>query len=195
MKNLLTRLLLLLLTLPILTAIAQEEGELLDPDVAFRFEARAVDHETLVAEWEVAEGYYLYRDKFRFAVTNGDAVLGQPNIPAGKIKQDEFFGEVEIFRDRVRIEIPVTASSERITLEARSQGCADIGVCYPPHTQTATLTLPAAGDKATDPVSELTGLARDMGGQEEGELLDPEVAFFHTLEVEPGEQALIARWQ
>lgn len=199
MKNRLTRLLLLLLALLPLAAVAQVEGELLDPDVAFRFEARAVDADTLVAEWEVAEGYYLYRDKFRFAITGGDAVLGEPAIPAGKVKQDEFFGEVEIFRDRVRVEIPVSAQSETITLEARSQGCADIGVCYPPHTQTATLTMPAGGPadraQAKDAVAELTGLARDMGGQEEGELLDPDVAFFHSVEVEAGEQALIARWK
>ena len=199
MKNRLTRLLLLLLALLPLAAHAQVEGELLDPDVAFRFEARAVDADTLVAEWTVAEGYYLYRDKIRFAITGGDAVLGEPAIPAGKVKQDEFFGEVEIFRDRVRVEIPVSAQSDTITLEARSQGCADIGVCYPPHTQTATLTMPAGGPadrtEAKDAVAELTGLARDMGGQEEGELLDPDVAFFHSVEVEAGEQALIARWQ
>jgi len=196
MKKTLLSLLLLLLALPSLTLAAggvQDEGELLAPDVAFQFEARAISPDMLVAEWTIAEGYYLYRDKFRFAITEGDAILGEASIPPGKIKQDEFFGEVAIFRDTVRVKLPVTATSETVTLEAVSQGCADIGVCYPPQTQQVTLTLPAGG--AADPVAELTGLAQELGGQSEGELLDPDVAFFHSVEVEAGERALVARWR
>ena len=196
MKKTLFSLLILLLSLPGLSGAAggvQDEGELLDPAVAFKFEARAVDANMLVAEWTVAEGYYLYRDKIRFAITEGDAILGEPSIPPGKIKNDEFFGEVAIFRDTVRVKLPITAQSDTVTLEAISQGCADIGVCYPPQTQSVTLTLPEAS--AADPVAELTGLAQDLGGQSEGELLDPDVAFFHSVEVEAGERALVARWR
>ena len=194
MKHLLG-LLLLLFTLP---AWAEQvaDDELLDPRVAFQFEASAASADRIVAEWTIANGYYLYRDKFRFEIGEGDAILGTAEIPPGKIKQDEFFGEVAIFRDRVRIEIPVTAKSTTLTLEAHSQGCADIGVCYPPQVQTAVLTLPAATAGApVNPVAELAGFAQEMGGQDEGELLDPDVAFFQSIEVEPGENALIARWQ
>ncbi len=122
-------------------ALAQEEP--LDPDLAFRFSARVVDATTLEARWQIADGYYLYRDKFRFELSG--ATLGKVELPPGKIKQDEYFGRVETYRKDVRILLPIerAAGATEVKLTTVSQGCADAGLCYVPQTVSATLKLPA----------------------------------------------------
>ena len=128
------------------TAVAAEP-ELLPAEQAFRYSARALDNRTLEAVFVVADGYYLYRDKFSFAVAPDGAMLGAPELPAGKIKTDQFFGKVETYRGTVVVKLPLAgaAPGQSVVLTADSQGCADIGVCYPPTRQKVTLALPAAG--------------------------------------------------
>jgi thiol:disulfide interchange protein DsbD len=128
-------------------AAAAAGTELLPPEQAFRFSARALDARTLEARFAIADGYYLYRDKFKFAVTPDGAVLGAPELPAGKIKTDEFFGKVETYRGTVVVKLPLSgaAAGQTVVLAADSQGCADVGVCYPPTRQKLTLALPAPG--------------------------------------------------
>jgi thiol:disulfide interchange protein DsbD len=106
--------------------------EFLDPDVAFKFSARALDANTLEARWQIADGYYMYRDKFKFEVAGG--TLGTPSLPAGKVKEDENFGKVETYRKDVRIALPIqrTPGTTAVTLKATAQGCADAGLCYTP---------------------------------------------------------------
>ena len=128
-------------------ASAAAGAELLPPEQAFRFSARALDERTLEARFVIADGYYLYRDKFRFAVTPDGATLGAPELPAGKIKTDEFFGKVETYRGTVVVKLPLSgaAAGQTVVLAADSQGCADIGVCYPPTRQKLALALPVQG--------------------------------------------------
>ena len=123
------------------------DAELLPPEQAFRYSARALDSRTLEARFVIADGYYLYRDKFSFAVAPDGAVLGAPEMPAGKIKTDQFFGKVETYRGTVVVKLPLggAAAGQSVVLTADSQGCADVGVCYPPTRQKLTLALPAAG--------------------------------------------------
>ena len=123
------------------------DAELLPPEQAFRYSARALDSRTLEARFVIADGYYLYRDKFSFAVAPDGAVLGAPELPAGKIKTDQFFGKVETYRGTVVVKLPLggAAAGQSVVLTADSQGCADVGVCYPPTRQKLTLALPAAG--------------------------------------------------
>ncbi len=118
--------------------------EFLDPEVAFKFSARALDANTLEAHWQIADGYYMYRDRFKFEVDG--ATLGTPQKPAGKVKHDENFGAVEIYRKDVRITLPIqhTAGATSVTLKTVSQGCADAGLCYTPQSGSVTLKLPAA---------------------------------------------------
>ena len=116
--------------------------EPLPPEQAFRFSARAVDARTIEARWQITDKYYMYRDKFKFAAEGG--TLGAPNYPPGKMKEDENFGKVEVYRKEVKILIPVEATGV-VTLKAVSQGCWDGGICYPPINQEARIELPAAG--------------------------------------------------
>jgi thiol:disulfide interchange protein DsbD len=117
--------------------------ELLEPEKAFRFSARALD-QVVEVQFAIADGYYMYRDKFRFVAEGNPAVrLGSPELPAGARHKDEFFGEVETYRKQVRIRIPAEGEG-RFDLKVISQGCADIGVCYVPMESQASLQLVAA---------------------------------------------------
>lgn len=118
----------------------------LAPEDAFRFSARALDDHTLEASFDVAGGYYLYRDKLAFTVEPA-APLAVPPLPAGARKHDQWFGDVDTYRGRlvVRLALPQPQPGRTLVLKADSQGCADAGLCYPPIVQQVRLTLPAAG--------------------------------------------------
>ncbi len=123
----------LLLIAAVPPAAAVTDADLLPPERAFRFSALALDAGRLELRYTVAPGYYLYRDKFRFQADA--AALGTAVLPPGQSRRDAFFGEVEIYRGRFRILLPFTAPAgvTRIELRVLSQGCADVGVCYPPY--------------------------------------------------------------
>jgi len=120
--------------------------ELLEADKAFRFSAQALDSGTAEIRYRIADGYYLYRDRFRFAAEPASVALGSPQFPKGEIHEDKFFGKQVTYRGDVRILMPVAAGGvDRVKLTVTSQGCADIGVCYVPQTQSAELRLASAG--------------------------------------------------
>jgi thiol:disulfide interchange protein len=136
----------------------ESEFELLDPEVAFNASATAIDAQTLQIDFVIADGYYMYHDKFRFSSTTAGITLGDPQIPPGKVKIDEFFGEVETHRNAISIRVPYTAQADAassLTLQAASQGCADIGVCYPPLKQNLTVSLAGfTGAQANDEIDQ-----------------------------------------
>ncbi|WP_020163187.1 protein-disulfide reductase DsbD [Methyloversatilis discipulorum] len=144
------------------TAPVRAEPELLPLEQAFRLSAQVVDLNTVEVRFDIADGYYLYRDKLGFAAEQ--AALGTPDIPPGKMKKDEIFGDVEVHRGQLSIRLPLSASGETVTLKVASQGCADAGVCYPPSEQTVLLD-PAQPGVRVWPV----GLDGDNAG---GGLLD-----------------------
>jgi thiol:disulfide interchange protein DsbD len=131
----------LFLLLLALTGLARAE-EPLPPEQAFRFSAQMIDAKTIEARWQITDQYYMYRDKFKFALEGG--TLGAPKLPAGKIKEDELFGKVETYRKEVKILLPVEATGP-VTLKVVSQGCWDGGICYPPINQEARIELLPSG--------------------------------------------------
>ena len=144
------RLLAVTLSLAAAPAFAQlklgaSADELLEPEKAFQFSAHALDAKAIEVNFAIADGYYMYRDKFRFTLDGpAGAKLGVPEMPAGIHKKDEFFGEIETYRKQVSIRIPVEApAASTLQLTVRSQGCADIGVCYVPMDSKATIQLAA----------------------------------------------------
>lgn len=145
------------------------EEDFLPPDQAFRFTAEVVNPGWVEANWQIADGYYLYRHSLGFEALGEGQSVGEPLIPDGKRKQDEFFGEVEVYYRELSVRVPVMArAGEMLELEARYQGCAEDGICYPPMTQQVSLALSDAPVSASaagpGPVSEqdrLAGLIRD----------------------------------
>lgn len=124
------------------------ETELLESEAAFRFSARLLDAKTVEVRFAIADGYYMYRDKFRFQVEPGSAALGTVELPKGKVKVDPTFGKVETYRKSVIAKLPISglAADGSLALTVISQGCADAGVCYPPMTSKAKLNLaPSSG--------------------------------------------------
>jgi thiol:disulfide interchange protein DsbD len=134
-----------------LMAAASAQVNPLAPEKAFRFSARALDPHTVEARFSIADGYYLYRDKLHFAVEPAASGLAMPSLPTGKIKEDQFFGRVETYRGNliVNLQLQATAPGQKVVVQAESQGCADLGICYPPNTQRVTVALPAAGSAPT----------------------------------------------
>jgi thioredoxin:protein disulfide reductase len=137
------RILLLWLVLAAALGHAAAADELLEPEKAFRFSARALGADALEVSFAIADGYYLYRDRFKFE--GQSARLGPAELPRGVRKKDEFFGETEVYRNEVVIRVPVAAGApDPVSLVVTSQGCADVGVCYVPMESRATLRLVAA---------------------------------------------------
>ncbi len=134
---------LLVVSLP---AWAVSEKDLLPVDEAFGLTAQARDRDRVEISWKIAPGYYLYRHRTTVKADAGfDAEALQ--LPAGKKHHDDFFGEVETYRERLTGVLPGKAAdgTDTVTLEVRYQGCADAGVCYPPQKRTLQVKLPAGG--------------------------------------------------
>ncbi len=146
MRNLLIRIFVLCAAafLPLHTALAADD--FLPPEQAFAFSARMADSSTIEVRYRVADGYYLYRDKFAFAADG--ASLGSAEVPRGKVKFDpNFEKDVETMRGDLLIRVPVQAGTA-FTLKVTSQGCSDKGLCYPPMTSEVRLSA-GAGSVAT----------------------------------------------
>lgn len=142
MRGMLRRLLPMLFLLMLAGGVCAEE-DYLPPDVAFRFTARMADAKTIAIHFKIADGYYMYRERFSFKAKG--ATLGMPDLPAGKIKYDETFKkDVETYRHDLDIRVPVEAASG-FTLTVVSQGCADRGLCYAPMESVVKLSPKAKG--------------------------------------------------
>ena len=130
---------------------AVNEADLLEPEKAFRMSTRAVDDRTVEVKFDIADGYYLYRERFKFEAEPGiggaSVKFGTPDFPAGVKKKDEFFGEVETYRKQLVVLLPVekTGGGDTLKLVVTSQGCADVGVCYVPMQTRASVKLAGAG--------------------------------------------------
>ena len=138
----------LLFCIALLWSLTAAGKEFLDPAVAFKPTVRALDAQTLEISFEIASGYYLYRDKFRFAA---DGVqFGPAVLPKGKEKDDENFGKVEVLYQQAVIRLPLQGPAPAsFDLRVTSQGCAEAGICYPPQTRPLAVEMPAPGAAAT----------------------------------------------
>ncbi|KND59984.1 Cytochrome c-type biogeneis protein DsbD, protein-disulfide reductase [Candidatus Burkholderia verschuerenii] len=135
--------------------VARAADDFLDPSVAFKFSASEQPGEVDV-RYKIADGYYMYRERFSFAVKSGDATIGAAQLPAGKVHFDQTFNkDVETYRGELLIRIPVTQAKVPFELAVTSQGCADQGICYPPMEKTYRVrgdALQPAGATPAKPV-------------------------------------------
>ena len=130
--------------------VARAADNFLEPEKAFQFSARMIATDRVEVNFEIAKGYYLYRE--RFAIEADGAVLGEAQIPRGKVKFDENFQkDVETHRDAGRLQVSIAKASGPFSLKVTSQGCADAGLCYPPLTSVAQLDPTASATAGTPP--------------------------------------------
>lgn len=149
-------------------AAAAAADEFLPPQVAFQPVATRLDEATVEVRYTIAKGYYLYKEKFKFAADG--VTLAKPALPPGKLKKDENFGDVEVYYNEVSIRLGAAPESgdafkKLQALEVTSMGCADGGICYPPQTQridiaaapaaTSSPTLAAGGGNEQDRIAAL----------------------------------------
>lgn len=134
----------LLLLIPSLAGFAVAEAQdVLPPEEAFPYTIEA-SSDQLLLKFEVQDGYYLYRERFDFASQTAAVTLGAAVLPSGEIHEDEFFGVVETYRGQFEVSIPYWRSTEtdELDFQLTAQGCADIGLCYPPQRWTSNVSLP-----------------------------------------------------
>ena len=125
--------------------------EFLPPDKAFRFDALAEGTDRVRLNWEIADGYYLYRARIKISTTSTSAQLGAPQLPPGQFKTDEYFGKQEIYHHELVATVPVARASGgelELPLQVTYQGCAEAGLCYPPITKTVAVKLSSGGAAA-----------------------------------------------
>ena len=139
------RLVLLVLSWLLLAAgPARATTDFLEPEKAFQFSARALDAKSVEVRFSIAPGYYLYREQFKFAAAG--AALSPVVLPPGKVKYDRTFDkDLETYRDKVTIVVPVEQAGAEFKLVTTSQGCADAGLCYPPMQSEANVSLTGFG--------------------------------------------------
>jgi thiol:disulfide interchange protein DsbD len=150
------------------------ETEILHPDEAFVFSAEQSDDGNLIARWRITPGYYLYRDKFEFTLRGGQGVeLGTVSLPPGEIKDDEFFGRIQVYKQDIEVPVPLITTADArgpINLVVKYQGCAEAGVCYPPQTKESPFKLTGDGGSGTPSPGVSSGPALPAGGSEQDRL-------------------------
>jgi thiol:disulfide interchange protein DsbD len=97
----------------------------------------------LKLSFQIADGYYLYKDKFKIAGVA--ASFSHPAYPPGMPHEDEYFGKTEVYRHQVVFSIPLSNIDVDAKLKVRFQGCAEAGLCYP----VTTIEIPLIQTKPT----------------------------------------------
>jgi len=179
---------------------AIDESDLLPVEQAFALSTRALDNETIELRWQIADGYYLYRHRIHILSPEG-FTPGALQLPAGKRKHDEFFGDVETYRHELVVRVPITpaAGAGDAVFVVTSQGCADVGICYPPHKVAQRIALPAATSVAApaparavanNPLAALLQPGKAISGND-GLPLPPEQAFGFEAIASAGDELLL----
>src|SRR2546430_2022195 len=149
----------------LLDSVKTSGDDFLPPDRAFRFDALPDGTDRVRLNWEIADGYYLYRARIKIVTPSPRAQLGTPQMPQGQIKTDEYFGRQEVYHHELVATVPVLRASGgafELPLQVTYQGCADAGLCYPPITKSVTVNLSAG---ATSSGTGAAGsFARGAGG-------------------------------
>jgi len=145
MRRLVPALVLLMTLVSVLMALPARADDFLDPEQAFKVDVQLTGDREFQLNFTIAPGYYMYRDQFKLEPAG--ATLGDIAWPTPKRKFDETFQkEVETYRDRLSIKVPVTAlPAAPLKLVLTGQGCADKGLCYPPMKSELTLGLKGFG--------------------------------------------------
>ncbi len=133
------------------------QPEFLDPDDAFILSAEVVSRDVVNVHWEIAEGYYLYQDIFKFSFQNDNISIVDVRLPEGKLKNDPDFGSVRVNYHEVDAQLTLQRSDEAVSiteLVVKYQGCKEDVLCYPPISKTLPLRLIAT--------------SMDVGGRDSG---------------------------
>lgn len=109
-------------------SLSEQKTEFLPVDQAFKFNFIQSEN-TLTLEWEIEDGYYLYKDRTKAKTTTNELTIefDRPGVE----KYDEYFGLVAVYKHQLSATIDITGVTED-TILLTYQGCAEAGLCYPP---------------------------------------------------------------
>ncbi|MBT7236002.1 MAG: protein-disulfide reductase DsbD [Gammaproteobacteria bacterium] len=138
-KNLFVTMLFLFVSSFSTADIIKNQVEFLSPEEAFQPSIRIITNNHLEVTWDIKQGYYLYLGMFEFSVDNSDMRIIKVNMPEGKKKKDEFFGDVDVYYNSAKANIYFDKITSKTNLILKYQGCADAGLCYPPITKKFSL--------------------------------------------------------
>jgi len=164
--------------------------DLLEPDQAFQLQEVKVEDNRFIIEWNIAEDYYLYKNKF--SVASNNLTLDAPTFSKSKTKEDVIFGKTQVYFNKATLTQPFNGSASETELTIKYQGCADkLGVCYPPQTKKVSVSLPSpAAFSAPSSLGALNDLLSINSGDE---LLAADEAFAFSHKMENGQLKLT--WQ
>lgn len=138
--------LLILFCLWIPTQFSLADDDFLTADQAFKLKSTIKDSKTLILQWIIADGHYLYKKRFKFSLKDSKNIkLGKFELPKAKEKQDPNFGKMYVYYGGMTVEIPLIRmkkETEGILLAVKYQGCSEKGLCYQPVTKKIDLLLP-----------------------------------------------------
>ena len=132
------------------------QNDFLPPDEAFRFGPGMERPDSVSLTWIIAEGYYLYKQRIQVSTDTPGIQLGQLQLPQGKSKHDEYFGDTEVYYEVLEGSLPIArpaGSGGKLNLNVTYQGCAEGGLCYNPITKTVSLDLPPSDQATTLPAN------------------------------------------
>lgn len=153
--------------LPATASLFSSQPKFLPGDQAFAFSSQQQADQLQLA-WQIADGYYLYKKEI--AISSNNAKLGEPQFPTAERYQDEFFGEVEIYRNQLTIPVALEANATGQVL-VRYQGCTK-GFCYPPEEVTLDLQAATSADNVAKNTADITAISVAQPKAEQNQLAE-----------------------
>ncbi len=111
-------------------------------DQAFPLKAWSPNLKTVIVEWNVQPGYYLYKDRIHImAADNNPVRLGAPQFPPSQVHSSPILGKFSAFEGITQVKIPLLSQpTGNFSLQVQYQGCAQKGYCYPPQNRIMNVT-------------------------------------------------------
>ncbi|MCT8677408.1 protein-disulfide reductase DsbD [Glaesserella parasuis] len=153
--------------LPATASLFSSQPKFLPGDQAFAFSSQQQADQLQLA-WQIADGYYLYKKEI--AISSNNAKLGEPQFPTAERYQDEFFGEVEIYRNQLTIPVALEANATGQVV-VRYQGCTK-GFCYPPEEVTLDLQAATSADNVAKNTADVTAISIAQPKAEQNQLAE-----------------------
>lgn len=155
------------LALPSFANLFSSQPKFLPSSQAFAFSSQQQADQLQLA-WQIADGYYLYKKEI--AISSNNAKLGEPQFPTAERYQDEFFGEVEIYRNQLTIPVALAANATGQVV-VRYQGCTK-GFCYPPEEVTLDLQVATSADNVAKNTADVTAISVAQPKAEQNQLAE-----------------------
>jgi len=133
---------------------SNSQDQFLTPDEAFKLNLTRLDAENIQANFTIAPGHYLYRERVKFSVEHtaelkaSDAQIVAITLPSGEIKEDANFGKQEVYHHDFKANIKISQGVSTIAIAASYQGCSEKGLCYAPIKKTISVALSKAKPSA-----------------------------------------------